>query len=320
MPGVSRPRLITKPFLAVTAATGAFFVYVGMLVPLLPTFIEDELGAGELGIGLTIAAFALAAIVARPLIARLIERYGRRRRDDRRVPARRRRRVLCATVDSLPPLLALRGVTGIGEAALFVAAATLVADLAPPDRRAEAASYFSVAVFGGIGIGPIIGEAVLQDDRFHLAFLVAAASGPRRRDGARRAAPRARPVRRRRPRAAAEYRGFDSSCTPPRSAPGSCWRPASPRSPCSRRSCPSTPARSGSPGPAACSPPTASSASCCASSAPACPSGSAPAGPSRSRSSRWPPRSARWPRSRPRGRCGRRPSSSASGWRSCTRR
>ncbi len=83
--------------------------------------------------------------------------------------------LLCATVDSLPPLLLLRGVAGIGEAALFVGAATMIADMAPPDRRAEAASYFSVAVFGGIGVGPIIGEAVLDDDRFHLAFLVAAA-------------------------------------------------------------------------------------------------------------------------------------------------
>ncbi|MDQ3469743.1 MAG: hypothetical protein M3487_08265, partial [Actinomycetota bacterium] len=52
---VPRTRLVTKPFIAVTAATAAFFVYVGMLVPLLPTFIEDELGAGELGVGLSIA-------------------------------------------------------------------------------------------------------------------------------------------------------------------------------------------------------------------------------------------------------------------------
>jgi len=42
---------------------------------------------------------------------------------------------------------------GLGEAALFVAAATLIADLSPPHRRAEAASYFSVAVYGGIGLG-----------------------------------------------------------------------------------------------------------------------------------------------------------------------
>jgi MFS family permease len=82
---------------------------------------------------------------------------------------------LCSTVHSLAMLLLLRGVAGIGEAALFVGAATLVADLAPPHRRAEAASYFSVAVFGGLGIGPIIGDAVLGNDHYGRAFLVAGA-------------------------------------------------------------------------------------------------------------------------------------------------
>ena len=70
-------------------------------------------------------------------------------------------------------LLALRGLTGIGEAALFVGAATLIADMSPRDRRAEGASYFSVAVFGGIGMGPIIGEALLDDTNFQRAFVVA---------------------------------------------------------------------------------------------------------------------------------------------------
>ncbi len=65
---------------------------------------------------------------------------------------------------------------GLGEAALFVGAATLIADLSPPNRRAEAASYFSVAVYGGIGLGPTIGEWVLADDRYTLTFVVAAGS------------------------------------------------------------------------------------------------------------------------------------------------
>ena len=49
---------------------------------------------------------------------------------------------------------------------LFVGAATSISDLAPPGRGAEAASYFSVAVFGGLGIGPVISESVIGSDRF----------------------------------------------------------------------------------------------------------------------------------------------------------
>ena len=175
MSDVPAPRLLTKPFIAVTAATGAFFIYVGMLVPLLPRFIEDELGAGELGVGLSVSAFAIAAICARPLIGRLVERYGRRLMMVAGSLIAGLAGLLCATVDDMPTLLLFRGVAGIGEAALFVGAATLVADLAPPDRRAEAASYFSVAVFTGIGVGPVIGETVLGEDRFGAAFVVAAA-------------------------------------------------------------------------------------------------------------------------------------------------
>jgi MFS family permease len=172
--GMSRSGLVTKPFLAVTAATGAFFVYVGMLVPILPRFIEDELGAGELGVGLSIAAFAAAAIAMRPIIARLIDARGRRQVMTAGALLAGAAGAASGLVDALVPLLVLRAVAGIGEASLFVAAATLISDLAPPARRAEAASYFSVAVFGGLGVGPIIGEAVLGDDRYPQAFIVAA--------------------------------------------------------------------------------------------------------------------------------------------------
>ena len=81
---------------------------------------------------------------------------------------------LAGQTDTLTLLLACRALTGIGEAAVFVGAATLVADLSPRARRAEGASYFSVAVFTGVGFGPIIGEYVLSDTRFEEAFLVGA--------------------------------------------------------------------------------------------------------------------------------------------------
>jgi MFS family permease len=175
MADVPPSRLVSKPFIAVTAAALAFFTYVGMLVPIVPTFISDELGAGEIGVGLSLATFAAAAICVRPLIGRLVERHGRRAVMVGGSLLAGVAGFLCSTVHSLWALLALRGVAGVGEAALFVGAATLVADLAPPHRRAEAASYFSVAVFGGLGIGPIIGDAVLGDGHYGRAFLVAGA-------------------------------------------------------------------------------------------------------------------------------------------------
>ena len=149
-------RLVTGPFISVTVTAFVFFFYIGMVVVTVPRLVEDELGYGEFGVGLTVASFALAAVFARPFLGRLTERFGRR--------ALMMAGALLAAVASIATgfaselwhVLALRAVMGLGEAALFVAAATLIADLSPPHRRAEAASYFSVAVYGGIGLGPTI--------------------------------------------------------------------------------------------------------------------------------------------------------------------
>ena len=81
---------------------------------------------------------------------------------------------VCTVVDSRWGLLPLRCLQGVGEASLFVGAATSISDLAPPGRGAEAASYFSVAVFGGLGIGPVISEFVIGTDNFDAGLWVAA--------------------------------------------------------------------------------------------------------------------------------------------------
>lgn len=165
--------LLTRPFLIVTGVALVFFVYIGMLVPIVPLFIEGPLQRGEFGIGLTIAVFAAAAICARPILGRLADRYGRRLLMVVGAAIAGLAGIVTSQAHEFWQLLLLRGVMGIGEAAVFVGAATLIADLSPRDRRAEGASYFSVAVFGGIGVGPIFGEWILQDTRFEQAFLVA---------------------------------------------------------------------------------------------------------------------------------------------------
>ncbi len=173
-PAVVPTRLITRPFVAVTVTAFVFFFYIGIVLVTIPLFIEERLGSGEFGVGLAVASFAVAAIAARPFLGRLIERFGRR--SVMMVGA-----IIAAGAGALTGLstdlwhvLVLRAFMGLGEAALFVGAATLIADLSPPNRRAEAASYFSVAVYGGIGLGPTIGEWVLGDGRYTLTFIVAA--------------------------------------------------------------------------------------------------------------------------------------------------
>jgi predicted MFS family arabinose efflux permease len=86
--------------------------------------------------------------------------------------------MLCyAAANSLPTLIGARIITGVGEAAFFVGAATMITDLAPVERRGEAISYWSVAVYSGFAFGPALGEAVQREWGYETLWYVAAGLG-----------------------------------------------------------------------------------------------------------------------------------------------
>ena len=72
---------------------------------------------------------------------------------------------------------------GLGEACFFVGATTMVTDLAPVERRGEAVSYWSVALWGGLAFGPVLGEALLDGSNYDLVWCVAGGARARRRRG-----------------------------------------------------------------------------------------------------------------------------------------
>ena len=78
---------------------------------------------------------------------------------------------------NIAALAVLRFIQGAGEAAFYVGAATAVTDLVPAERRGQAVSYFSGALYGGIALGPLIGEWVLGDGSYSRVWVLAAGLG-----------------------------------------------------------------------------------------------------------------------------------------------
>src|SRR5262249_32257918 len=74
----------------------------------------------------------------------------------------------------LAGLLVARAITGAGEALMYVGISALILDLAPPNRGAEATSYFTVGLFTGFALGPIVGEAVRERGSYVTVWMTAA--------------------------------------------------------------------------------------------------------------------------------------------------
>ena len=168
-------RLLSKELLT-TCVTGLFqMLGFGATIALLSRFVQNELGGGGVAVGMTLGSFSISAIALRPWLGSIGDRHGRR--------------ILIifggllvsigtAThvfANSVAILVVGRLIIGTGQAAFFVGAATLVVDLAPANRRGEATSYFSVAIFLGSGLGPFAGQAMLDRYSFDAAFILGAA-------------------------------------------------------------------------------------------------------------------------------------------------
>jgi MFS family permease len=159
----------------VAAAELAYFTADGVLLPALPRYVTGPLGGGDVAVGLVIGAFSVSAFFLRPLAGAMADRRGRRilMVAGASLFALSVAGYLVAT--SIPVLVAMRLLTGAGEALFFVAAVAANMDLAPADRRGEAMSFASLSLYLGIGAGPFIGEAVIEHAGFGAAWMVSIA-------------------------------------------------------------------------------------------------------------------------------------------------
>lgn len=167
-------RVVTPAFLAVVAATFAVFATFGVVILALPLYVRDSLEASDLGVGIAMGAASIGAILVGPPSGRVADRRGRRAVLLAALAAMLGGYLVLALEPSLRVVVPVRIVAGAGEAAFVVAVFTMAADLAPPDRRGEAMSLVTVGSYAGLALGPVAADVVLGDDRFALAWLVAA--------------------------------------------------------------------------------------------------------------------------------------------------
>jgi MFS family permease len=177
MASVDRRRtpLLTPRFALIVGSGFAYFLALGTVLPAVPQYVKHRLGGGDVSVGVAVGVLFVGAVLLRPYVGRLGDRFGRRVLIVSGATVVAVSVLLYGAVESLPFLIGARILTGLGEAAFFVGAATMVTDLAPVERRGEAISYWSVAVYGGLAFGPVLGETVIDARGYGAVWIVAGA-------------------------------------------------------------------------------------------------------------------------------------------------
>jgi MFS family permease len=170
--GAHRPGL---SFAGVFAATFCGLVAIGSVLPVLPRYIHGPLNSGNLAVGVVIGSYAITGLLLRPVAGRLADTRGRK-------PMVVAGAVL-VTIGGLlylpnlgiAGLIAARLVLGAGEGTVYTAGSAWIVDLAPPERRGRVLGLYGLAVWGGLSVGPLVGQLILDQGGYHAVWIFAAA-------------------------------------------------------------------------------------------------------------------------------------------------
>ncbi|MBR8835489.1 MAG: MFS transporter [Stigonema ocellatum SAG 48.90 = DSM 106950] len=150
-----------------------YWCSMASLLPTLPLYL-DGVGATKLQIGIVMGGFALGLLLCRPFLGRLADERGRKIVLLIGTLAAVIAPLGYLVVKSIPVLLVLRAFHGISLAAFSTGFTTLVADLAPPQKRGEIIGNMSLVNPIGMTIGPALGGYLQAEFGNQILFLIAA--------------------------------------------------------------------------------------------------------------------------------------------------
>jgi MFS family permease len=137
-----RAPLWTRTYFLICWVTGLGYAHQAILAPTIPLYVHS-IGGSEFVVGLVLAAFSVTSCLLRPLVGYWTDRWSA----SGIAAAGNAVLGLCGMALMVPTLwmqCVVSGIRGLGWAGLNTGGNTLLAVIAPPARRAEASSYFTL--------------------------------------------------------------------------------------------------------------------------------------------------------------------------------
>jgi len=161
-------------FAGIFVVTMLGLVSVGATLPVLPRYVRGPIGADDLAVGVVTGAFAITGLACRPIAGRFADLHGRRLVVIVGALSTAVAGLLYFVPAGVGGLIVARLFLGAGEGLVYTAGSAWVVDLAPPERRGRIIGLYGLAIWGGLSLGPPIGELILHATSFEGVWAFAA--------------------------------------------------------------------------------------------------------------------------------------------------
>ncbi len=142
---------------------------IGNIIPVMPLYASN-LGASGLALAIIIAAFSVSRSILQPIVGNYSDSLGKRKFLISGLIIYAAVGLLIPESNSIPELIVLRLLHGIGSAMIVPVAMAYVSMLTPVGQEGRYMSYLNMAIFTGMGCGPIIGGFFYDHYGFRSVF------------------------------------------------------------------------------------------------------------------------------------------------------
>jgi multidrug resistance protein len=167
------PKRVRTIIALLAASVALMMTGVGIIIPIFARRFE-EMGGGVQALGLMIMAFALAQLLAAPIMGSLADRYGRRPFILLSLGSFAAANVGFLLASSIAAFTVVRALEGALSAGLYPAAMGVVADVAPENERGRWIGVVMAGYGAGFILGPVVG-GLLYDWLGYTAPFIASA-------------------------------------------------------------------------------------------------------------------------------------------------
>lgn len=150
-----RKRILFVLYLSIFVA----MLGIGVIAPIMPIYAAT-LGAGGMSMGLIYSMFAVSRTIFMPIAGRMSDRYDRKVFIVTGLTIYALASIGYIWSGSIPELMWVRFLHGIGSAMVIPISAALIGDLSPKGQEGRMMGSFQVALFLGFGFGPLLGGVV----------------------------------------------------------------------------------------------------------------------------------------------------------------
>lgn len=166
-------KLWTRSFTLIGIANLLMAIAFYFLLPTLPLYLKNSLGATPSQIGLVLAFYTIAALIIRPFVGYAIDSFGRK-------SIYLVSFILFSMLFmgyyfalSIGLMIAFRFLHGLTWGSLSTTGSTIAVDIIPVSRRGEGISLFGLSMTIAMAIGPMIAITILGKTDYFWVFVIA---------------------------------------------------------------------------------------------------------------------------------------------------